>query len=116
MLEEKRRAPRFKIDQMIELSFGKESYVQATGIDISESGLLCESSEHVEPSTQLYLMIRLPINDKNYEITSEAVVVRSVKQNNGFSIGIKFTGMQEEDKKKLSAFMAGIGPEGPAGT
>lgn len=106
MLEERRKFPRFEIEQMIELSFGKESYLHAAGVDISETGLLCESSEYVEPLTRLYLMVGLSANDyEKQKITCEGIVLRSFEQDGRFSIAVNFTTMQEEDRKKLNNYM-----------
>jgi len=102
---QRRRFSRFKIDQMINLSFGKESYVQVAGVNISQGGLFCKSREYVEPYTKVYIMVGLRIDDENQEIRCEGIVLRSVKQNDEFSIGISFTDMGEEDRKKLNAFI-----------
>jgi hypothetical protein len=105
MLDERGKFHRFKIRQMIELSLGRESYLQAEGVNVSERGLLCESNEHIEPYTRLYLMISLPVNDcENQEITCEGIVLRSVENGDKFSIAVNFTDLREEDREKLRGY------------
>jgi hypothetical protein len=106
MFEERRKFPRFKIRQMIGLSFGRESYFQAEGLNISETGFLCQSSDKIEPCTRVYLMISLPVNNcENQEMECEGVVLRSVEQNGGFRIDVSFTSLQGEDRERLRSYI-----------
>ncbi len=47
MVDERRKCPRFRIDQMVKISYGEESFIQGSGINISECGVLCETREPV---------------------------------------------------------------------
>ena len=108
MSEDKREHQRFKIEQMIELSYGKETYLQATGVDISEGGLLCQSNKHIDPYTELFIMIGLQRGNQDHNIKCEGTVIRSVldKEKDRYEVGVSFTGMESGDKELLKSFIS----------
>ena len=106
MGEEKRGHSRFKIQQMIELSFGKETFVQANGVDISEGGLFCQTSEPIDPQTELFIMIGLETDGEDQTIRCEGMVTRSLQSNDGYDVGVSFMGMQEGDREKIKTFIS----------
>ena len=106
---QRREFPRFRIEQMIEISFGRETYLQAAGVNISQTGLLCQTGEPVEPQARLFILIRLQgEDDKGQEIKCEGIVVRSDKKGDRFDVGVSFTDMQSGDKEKIKAFLAKV--------
>ena len=102
---QRRSSTRFKIEQMIELSFGKESFVQAAGLNISEGGFLCQSDENIDLHARLFIMIGLPIDDEDQKVKCEGIVTRLVKESDCYNIGVSFTEMQNEEREKLKNFL-----------
>ena len=104
-IEEKRRSERFKLNQLIKLSFGKETFVQSEGINISENGLSCKTAEYVEPYTELYLLFTIPLDNQPKEISGEGVVVWSKDEKGKYTIGVEFTYLSEEDLDSLTNYL-----------
>lgn len=90
---------------MIQLNFGKENSVPVTGANLSEGGLFCESTEHIEPYSRLYLMFELVLKDETRSICCEGIVVRSEKKNSHYMTGIEFSNIDEQDRIFLKKFI-----------
>ncbi len=101
---ENRRHDRFNIYQMIQLGFGKENYIAAEGINISEGGMLCRIGSDVDVYSKLFLLFDIPLDEGRHEIKCEGLITYSMKAEDGFDVGISFTDLSEEDKDKLRAF------------
>ena len=112
MAKERRRAPRFKINQMIEIGFGSESFMEAAGLNISESGILCETADFVDPGARIFLRLSITIDNDEKNINCEAVVARSEKSGDRYHTGIAFTDMQDSDKQLLVLFLNSLEKNG----
>lgn len=105
MATERRRAPRFQVSQLIELGFGRESQVAASGLNISSGGLLCRTEPYVEPGTRVFLSIHLPTDDI---VNCEGIVLRSEKTSEGyFEAAISFTEFQGDAAAALVRYLGG---------
>lgn len=104
-IDEKRGAERFKLNQLIKLSFGKETFIQSEGIDISEKGLSCKTAEYLEPYTELYLLFSIPLENEMKEISGEGVVIWSEDKKDNYKIGIEFTYLNEDDFESLKTYL-----------
>lgn len=96
---ERRKSTRFDIAQFVEVSFTKENFIKAEGINISESGILCETAEPPEPYAQIYLLLPTPDGKETFEL--EGVVVRAEKVKSKYHVGVEFTHLYDEDKKMI---------------
>ena len=106
MGKERRKSPRFDVNQMVKLSHhGKESFVGAMGLNISDTGILCETNQSLELYSRVFLMLSLVFKHESLEITCEGIVMRSVKDKKVYDVGIEFTAMREEDAAKLQTFL-----------
>jgi len=105
MRTERRKSPRFTINQMIDLELGRENYIAAEGVNISEEGLLCHTSESLEPYSRIYLQFSLDGEKKKQVITCEGVVVRCKKNRKNYDTALEFADMAESDKKKVHSFL-----------
>ena len=109
MDEERRQYPRYRIDQLIELSFGRETFLNAEGVNMSEGGLLCVTDAYVEPYSSVFLMLGIPVDEKAseyYEVKCEGIVLRCNQQNgSGYCVGIRFTDIMDFDKDKIQKFI-----------
>jgi hypothetical protein len=101
MSKERRRAERFTIQHLIELDYGKEQFIRASGINISSSGLLCTVEPAVELYTRVFLSLKLPTSTGEEIINCEGIVVRSDQVGSQFTTGISFTSFRPEEAEKL---------------
>ncbi len=104
---ENRKHPRFEINQMVELGYARENFVGATGINISKNGLLCETSERMEPHTVVFMMITITLKGKEYLIECEGVVNRSEKKKGAWNTAINITAVRAGDRKAFEEFASG---------
>jgi len=104
-MEEKRKASRFKLYQMIKLSYGREENIVSESINISETGILCKTKAEIEMHSTFFLLFELPLKAGNRLIKCEGVVIRSAKTKEGWEIGISFADMFPDDKEVLSKYL-----------
>ncbi|HUX21020.1 MAG TPA: PilZ domain-containing protein [Spirochaetia bacterium] len=105
MAAERRIEARFSIDHMVELSFGRETFLHATGINISKTGMLCATDSYLEPYSQVSLMMTIPVGPKGHRMTCDGIVVRSEIEEKQFLAGISFTSLPEKDLKVLVSYL-----------
>jgi len=98
---ERRKTPRFRIEQMVEVSFNREEFIAAEGIDLSLTGLQCETATELQTGDEMFLMLGLG----KESIGCEGIVMHVRKIASRFRIGIEFTGMTEESTSTLKAFL-----------
>lgn len=103
-MSERRKYIRFEIDQMIELSYDREKFVQATGVDLSEKGLQCKTSDYVEPYTKLFLMFQVPLGDSTETVKCEGIVLRSHKSGNNYSTAVTFSNLGGKDQEIIEKY------------
>lgn len=106
MEQERRKAPRFLIEQMIQLGEGWEEYFWARGIDFSRLGLRCISSKILEPLDRIFGMLALELDGKTYNVRFEGYVARSKPIKDGCELGVSFTDFDSEDSAILDRFFS----------
>lgn len=102
METERRRVARFKIRQLVEITFGRELLVRARGFDISELGLRCTTDVYLEPSTVVSLEIALSEGDDSRTIRCDGIVVWCQEGEAEFTTGISFGALKPEEREALS--------------
>lgn len=105
MAAEKRRAPRFRIEQMIELSFGREESLRCQGVDLSEVGVLCSTETSMEPGTRVFLLLSLGPGEDDEPVSCEGVVVRSTPTDWGFDSGVAFGDLSAAFQSRLKSYL-----------
>jgi len=105
MSEEKRKHPRFEINQLVELDLGRETFIHAAAANLSEGGLLCHTDEYCEPYTRVFLMMTLALTGGDRIIKCEGVVVRSEKEGRHWETGISITSMDSASRKIFDEFI-----------
>ena len=105
MAAERRHEARFSIEQMVEVSFGRETFLHASGINISKTGLLCATDSYLEPYSQVSLTMTIPVGSVQHRMSCDGIVVRSEVEEQQYLAGINFTSLAEEDSKILAAFL-----------
>lgn len=110
MATERRHDPRFSVEQIVEISFGREAFVRGTGINISKTGILCETDGYLEPTSQVSLQLTIQIGSQIHRFNCEGIVIRTDEANGTFQSGISFTDLREPDARKLAIFLKGQKP------
>lgn len=104
MHTEKRKHQRFKIPQIFEITFTKEEPFSASGINISEGGLLCETEYPIEPLARVFMVFILP--DKGHEILrNEGSVLRVSRKKEKYEFAVAFGDMTDEDRAQLKRYI-----------
>jgi hypothetical protein len=101
---DKRKAPRFTMNQIVELNFGKEEFVEASGLNISEMGIMCQTSRALDECERLFLMFSLDCPDCSNTIKCEGIVVHCNKIDRYFIIGIEFSDLKPEDREIIKNY------------
>lgn len=104
MTEERRHYERFTLDQCVTLSFGREDFIDAQGINLSRGGLLFSSTARLEAYQKLFVMINVP----GGTFKAEGLVIHSNPEGNKTVYGVKFTDISEDDERILEGYCASI--------
>lgn len=108
MNQNKRRSPRFSIQQLIRMSWDREEFLQAEGVNISSTGMLLHSSVPMEHYSTLFLMFEIESSGGPRTVKTEGVVMRCEKEEDYYSIGVEFTELTEAEKKELNDFLSSL--------
>lgn len=100
-MEERRKSPRFTIDQLIELSFDREQFIPTRIVDLSTEGFSCRVSEAVEPLVRVFAMVRLENGSDFLTISSEGVVVHCRRDGDEFRIGVEWSELGGEARAAI---------------
>jgi hypothetical protein len=107
-MEEKRTAPRFKLNQLIQYGDNREEYMWAEGVDISRGGISCVANESVDPYTEVFFMLRVQGPVGEHDIRGEGSVTYSRFEGGKYRFGIKMERIYDEDKPYLDDFIASL--------
>lgn len=105
-MEEKREAPRFKINQLIGFQANKEEYLWAEGLDISRKGISCVSKEMIDPSTNVFFMLKIADPEGERTVRGEGYVSHARDEGGRCRFGIKIERIFEEDLPYFEAFLS----------
>ena len=98
---ERRKHPRFLLEQVVELGYGKETFIQAQGVNCSPVGILCHTLQPVEPYTQVSLIFKVPAEKRGRTIKAQGVVMRCVLSQGVYYLGIEFENLSDKDREFL---------------
>lgn len=100
---DRRRAPRFRISQMVEVRFDRERWVHAEGLDVSATGVRCRTVEELDPGTSIFLMISI---DAERSVLVDAVLIHTRETDDGaFEAGFAFTHFHDSSRAVLDAYL-----------
>jgi hypothetical protein len=105
-MEEKRGAPRFRINQLIGYFPNREEYLWAEGLNLSRGGLSCSSAEPIDPLTNVFLMLGVPSENGERLVRCEGFVAHSQIVGDRCMFGIRIQRVSDEDKPYFDAYMA----------
>jgi len=104
---ERRRFARVELHKVVALSSDGEKYLEAQCIDLGEGGIGCISSQPVEQSTRIYLIVGIPEGEKVREIQTEGGVVWVERKDDKYEFGVAFDQLSEADASTLRSFVSG---------
>jgi len=105
MGEERRKAPRISLDQCVEVSFGKEIFIDAVAVNISQTGMMCSSMVAVENLERIFLMINLPVGDELLKIKCDGIVMYTKQEGQTHFFGINFIDLDGETAGALARYL-----------
>ncbi len=107
-LENRRQEPRFSISQMVEMSFGKERWVHARGLDISRNGFRGKLSEEIETGTTVYVLFR--IDEKPVQVEAVAIHV-SPTEDGLYDTGFQFSSVNDPSRAAIDTYIMSVAPK-----
>jgi hypothetical protein len=91
MAKERRKTPRLGLHQCVQITFfGRETFVDAEALNISESGMLCSSPTLVDNLDKIFVMVDLPIGGEVEKIQCTGVVMYTQTRENKHFFGVQF--------------------------
>jgi hypothetical protein len=101
MSKESRQHPRFSINRIVEIGIMRTDTFSAEGLNISEGGLLCESSYPVEPLAKVTVMFTIETGKKEHTIECDGSVAHVKRKGKKFIFGIHFAGLHPDYQKLI---------------
>ncbi|KGE71413.1 PilZ domain-containing protein [Spirochaeta lutea] len=103
---ERRRAPRYRLHQLVHLDMGREDFIPADGLNISTTGLACLTDLAQDVGSRMFTMFQLDPSSEESLVKCEGIVSRcDAKPNGEFEIGVEFTDILESDKRKIEEYL-----------
>jgi c-di-GMP-binding flagellar brake protein YcgR len=103
--DNRRQEQRFSISQLIELSFGKERWVHARGIDISRNGFRGKLSEEIDTGSSMYVLFR--IDDTAVQVEAVAVHI-SPDEDGMYDAGFQFSSVDTTARAAIDTFIQSV--------
>ena len=104
-MENRRKNPRFKLHQMIEIAYFKETFIQVLSVDISAEGIQCIVKEPVELHSQIFIMFEIPKDVDAHIIRCNGIVMWEEEEDDAYHIGICFDSLSDNDKALLQKYL-----------
>ncbi len=103
--QERRKIPRIKIRAPVRYQIkSSKSYGAALTSDFSQEGLRFTCDEYVSPQTEFVLEVFLAELTRNIHANGRVVWSQRLPHSNRYQLGIKFTEIENEDKKCISEY------------
>lgn len=103
----RRQAPRFSVSQLLELSFGKERWVHATGVDISATGFRAIVDESIDTGASMFVMFR--IDDETIRVEAIAIHVSPITATEEqYQVGFQFIDVDSTTRALLKRYVASL--------
>ncbi|MFP4362825.1 MAG: PilZ domain-containing protein [Spirochaetia bacterium] len=105
-MPERRKYPRYQVHQVVELSLGRENFIDLEPINVSANGILCTSDKAIELSSKYFVLLSVELEGKHEEIQAEGVVARQDVGDNGkYYFGIELIDFRGNDQEKYKQFI-----------
>jgi len=112
-MDEKRRNPRFKVNQLLAFTPEGDQFYRAEAVDLSQGGIKCASAQAIEPMTSVFLLLKLPgaAGEGENEVACEGYVSHSSLVDGRCLFGVRFTSVAPEGKAAFDAFISTLEKE-----
>ena len=87
---------------------GREVF-DAKALDLSPSGIACETQSKIFPASMVYFIFSVPTQEGSRRIGCDGYVVRSRLEGKNFVLGIHFMDLSEEDQAIIDAYVESHG-------
>lgn len=105
-MENRRVNKRFKLHQLVEISFtDEEIFVNAKALNISLGGMQCILSQEIESYSELFIMFEIEIEDQSKIIKCYGELSWQKKEGDKYSAGINFKDLYKDDKEILGKYL-----------
>lgn len=105
-MQEKRNFPRFRLEQLIEVSYGRETFLAASGVNLSEGGMLVRTDKPLEPYSRMFVMISFGADSSLPPLTIDAMVLRTEKADVAFQSGLEFIDVTTDQRNLIAQALA----------
>jgi PilZ domain. len=112
-MDEKRKAPRFRVNLLVDYYPNREEYLSAEGMDLSSGGIRCRGKEGVDPLTNVSITIGIPSPQGEHLVRCEGYVAHARMEGEVCVFGITFERVFEEDLPYLERYLAELEGETP---
>ncbi len=105
-MENRRINKRFKLHQMIEISFNEEeNLLNVLSLDISETGVKCKLRNPIKSSSEIFLMFEIPGDIEPHIIKCYGEISWQNRVENEYFAGIIFKNLYNKDKTVLNEYI-----------
>ncbi|MFW5695117.1 MAG: PilZ domain-containing protein [Alkalispirochaeta sp.] len=102
---DRRRAERVAISQIVLLGLFREEWIHAQTVDLSRTGFRVHSQESIEPGSELYVQLDV---DGDQVMAWAAVVHTRELESGGVEAGCEFTRFQGNSRSQLEEYLNGL--------
>lgn len=112
--QERRQKARVSIQQFIEVSYNRETYMTASAQDLSEEGIRVRTNDRLDAGARVFLMFGLknpdgsPLRDfagNETVIKTEGIVVHATADDGVWTLGVRFEDMEARDRSTLNRYL-----------
>ena len=91
MTKSRRRKPRFEVHRLTHLSYGRDRFLDAEGLNVSRTGMLCRTTEPLPIDDHVSCTLGTPSLADEW-VSCDGTVVRGDQQpDNSYEVAITFT-------------------------
>ena len=102
---EKRKRPRMSLSLDVTYESGND-FLSSFLSNISSDGVFIETPRPLEVNTQLRIRFHVPEMEESLGVEGTVVWVREIEDSLQPGMGIRFEGMDPDDRKRLDRFLA----------
>lgn len=93
---------------MVRLDYGHEGLIEASTLNYSEHGLLCETSAELPVGAKVAVLLQIMEDGMKIDLPVDAVVARQTGLDDGsFEIGLNILDAASESHTKMMSFFTG---------
>lgn len=108
-MENRRVNKRFKLHQLVEMSFSDEEiFINATTENVSIGGMQCRINQEIESYSELFIMFEIPDGEDTRIVKCYGELSWQKKDGDKYLAGINFKDLYADDKSLLSSYLESL--------